>query len=164
MHGAAALVGRQQVARRHVGRRRHVVLLTGQDRQARGPIRKTRAAQSGAFDGDAHHAARPSTRLQLAPPKPNELLITRLTRARRPSRTYWLLNAGSTWRVCGLPGRKSCRMPRAQNTASTTPEAPSVCPAKPLVELHGVAAPNKSNMARSSAASPTRVAVPWRLT
>ena len=42
------------------------------------------AVQPDTFDIDAHHAARPSTRLQFTPPKPKALLKTRSMRAARP--------------------------------------------------------------------------------
>ena len=106
-----------------------------------------------------------STRLTLWPPKPKELDSTACGRAGRGSLRMWSTStsgSGSSrlW-VGGSSPRCSARMPIA---ASITPEAPSRCPVTPLVELTGgLAWPNTVPIARSSAASPALVLVPWAL-
>src|SRR3989344_4989595 len=102
-------------------------------------------------------------RLTLLPPKPKELLSTRLTVWRRISNNRFMLKLGSAVAVLRLAGNRPSRRHRQQITASVIPAAPSACPVQPLVELHGVLVPNRRETARSSALSLARVAVPCRL-
>ena len=83
--GAAALGGGQQITCRNGGGCGTVSLFAGEHRAARLPSTQARPDQTQAFDEREHQPDAPSTTLQLLPPKPNELLSTRLTRAFRGS-------------------------------------------------------------------------------
>ena len=77
------------------------------------------------------------TKAQLLPPKPKELLSTRRTGASRLPVAMSLRNSGSASATPRQPGisPSSTQMPAA--TASSAPDAPSVCPVQPFIELHG---------------------------
>src|SRR5688500_6739298 len=93
--------------------------------------------QAHGLDEHRGHVASPNNRLQLLPPKPNELLSTRRTGASRFSSRIAAWISGSRLRVLRLAGMKPCSMHSRLTAASTIPAAPSVWPVQPLVELQG---------------------------
>src|SRR4029077_12216284 len=93
----------------------------------------------------------PNSRLQLLPPKPNELDSTRSSGRSCGATATRLLSAGSRLATLRLPGMKPSRTQSREMTASTMPAAPSVCPVQPLVELQATVSPNRPNTAAASA-------------
>ena len=83
--GATSLRCRQQLTRRDRGRRTNVRLDACKQRTARAPVAKSWPCEADALEVNADQATNPSTRLQLLPPKPKELLRTR---SRRPARVF----------------------------------------------------------------------------
>src|ERR1700674_3685073 len=78
---APALCGWQPFAGGQHRRRRHIARAAREYSAACLPAVQAGTAHADSFDEHAHHPARPRITLQLLPPKPNELLITRSTRA-----------------------------------------------------------------------------------
>src|SRR6185295_18936909 len=161
--GATALVGGQKSRLDCADRRRNVGSRPAQDRFGVAPRRQTGSDEANCFDKGAAHLSLPKMSEQLLPPKPNELLSTRFTGARRVSSRTLPSMAGSFSPVLRLRGMSPASMQSSAIAASTMPAAPSVWPVHPLVELSATAGPNTSRTARSSARSLAGVAVPCRL-
>src|SRR6202034_1742066 len=81
---AAPLRWRQQLARLQDNCVPAITCRIGEACATRNPVGQARTDQPDALDMQ-FHAARPRTRLQLLPPKPKELLMTRSMRAAPPS-------------------------------------------------------------------------------
>ena len=116
----------------------------GQHRHGSPPSHRHRPAnRDTAGSTPRSGASAPRQQVQLMPPKPKELLITRRTGAadiRGQTRAHG--TSDRTAVTPRQPGMKPWRMHSAAITASTMPDAPSVCPVQPLVELHGTSPPN----------------------
>ncbi len=87
------------------GSRRYIRHFAGENGSGLFPIGEAGAEHANAGNiRRQRHPARPSTRLQLLPPKPNELLITRRIRMGVLSSKWRQRKDGSIVVVFGVPG------------------------------------------------------------
>src|SRR5512146_721668 len=84
-HGPSPLIGGEQRSWRQRERRGLIGALAGEYVAAGRPAFEPRRPDANSLNINPHGAARPSMRLQLLPPKPKELLMTRATRPDRVS-------------------------------------------------------------------------------